>query len=206
MTSDVAADLTQSAPPPRQRLLAAGSDLFYRYGIGAVGVDLISDSAGVSKRTLYQQFGSKDELVAECLRAGGADVVAHYLRGATEDAPPRERILGVFDGLAEWSTLDSFRGCPFMNTATELTDPDHPARQVAREFKITLRDFFAGEASRGAATNPTMLADQLLMLFDGAMVQAVMGTAASGSGDRDIVPASMAAASALMDAAHLAPA
>jgi AcrR family transcriptional regulator len=206
MTSDVAADLKQSAPPPRQRLLAAGSELFYRYGIGAVGVDLISDSAGVSKRTLYQQFGSKDGLVAECLRTSGGDVVAHYLRGVTEDAPPRERILGVFDGLAEWSRLDSFRGCPFMNTATELTDPDHPARQVAREFKLTLRDFFAREASRGQATDPAMLADQLLMLFDGAMVQAVMGTAASGSGDRDIVPASMAAASALMDAAHLAPA
>jgi AcrR family transcriptional regulator len=204
MASNVAAESKRSAPAPRQRLLAAGSDLFYRYGIGAVGVDLISDTAGVSKRTLYQQFGSKDELVAECLRTSGADVVAHYLRGVTDEAPPRERILGVFDGLADWSRLDSFRGCPFMNTATELSDPGHPARQVAREFKLTLRDFFAREAKRGEATDPAMLADQLLMLFDGAMVQAVMGTAASGSGDRDIVPASLAAAGALMDAAKLA--
>jgi len=198
-----AGDARQRAPAARQRLLAAGSDLFYRHGICAVGVDLISDVAGVSKRTLYQQFGSKDQLVAECLRTSGADVLAHYLRGAGHDAPPRERVLGVFDGLAEWSRSEAFRGCPFVNTATELADPDHPARQVAREFKLMLRDFFAQEATRGGATNPVMLADQLLMVFDGALIQAVMGTAASGCDDRDAVPAARAAATALMDAAQL---
>lgn len=203
MTSESASDARRVAPAARQRLLAAGSELFYRHGIGAVGVDLISDVARVSKRTLYQQFGSKDQLVAECLRTSGADVLAHYVRGAVDDAPPRQRVLGVFDGLDEWSRSETFRGCPFVNTATELADPDHPARQVAREFKLTLRGFFEQEATRGGATNPVMLADQLLMVFDGALIQAVMGTAASGRDDSDAVPAARAAVTALMDAAQL---
>jgi AcrR family transcriptional regulator len=118
-----------TGPGSRQRLLDAAADLFYRQGIGAVGVDLVSKAAGVSKRTLYQQFGSKDQLVAQSLDAHGMDILGLYLPAGGSDVPPREQILAIFDGLGRWTASDAFRGCPFVNTATELADPGHPARR-----------------------------------------------------------------------------
>ena len=167
----------EAAPSPRQRLLDAAADLFYRQGITAVGVDLVSKAAGVSKRTLYQQFGSKDQLVAQSLDTHGAAILRAYMPAAGGDAPPRQQILAVFDALRGWTATDTYRGCPFVNTATELADPGHPARQVARDYKLRLREYFAGQAERGRAEDPQRLADQLIVVFDGAMVQAVMGTA-----------------------------
>jgi AcrR family transcriptional regulator len=180
-------------PSPRQRLLDTAAGLFYARGINAVGVDLISKEAGVSKRTLYQNFASKDQLVAESLAATGGSVIETYIPVGDESASPRELILTVFKGLGSWSLSDGFRGCPFVNTATELADPGHPARQVARDFKLQLRDYFARQAERGGAADPQQLADQLIVVFDGATVQAVMGTAARPG-------AGYTAARALLDA------
>jgi len=167
---------TPTRPTARQRLLGAAADLFYRQGIGAVGVDLVSKQAGVSKRTLYQQFGSKDRLIAESLDAHGAAIIGQHLPAEDPGAPPRQQILAVFDGLSGWTASDTFRGCPFVNTATELADPRHPARQIARDHKLALRGYFARHAERGQATDPQLLADQLIVVFDGAIVQAVIGT------------------------------
>ena len=168
---------TPPKPTPRQRLLDAAADLFYRQGIGAVGVDLVSKQAGVSKRTLYQQFGSKDQLIAESLDAHGSAMLGLYVPDQDPHAPARQQILAVFAGLGGWTASETFRGCPFVNTATELADPSHPARQIARQHKLQLRDYFAHQAGRGQAKDPDRLADQLMVIFDGAIVQAVMGTA-----------------------------
>ncbi|HEY6294938.1 MAG TPA: TetR/AcrR family transcriptional regulator [Streptosporangiaceae bacterium] len=167
---------TPTGPAPRQRLLDAAADLFYRQGIGAVGVDLVSKTAGVSKRTLYQQFGSKDRLVAESLDAHGDAVLGMYIPAEDPKAPARRQILAVFEALGQWTAAETFRGCPFVNTATELADPGHPARLVARDYKLRLRDYFARQAERGQADDPQRLADELIVIFDGAIVQAVMGT------------------------------
>ena len=186
----------EAAPNPRQRLLDAAADLFYRQGITAVGVDLVSKAAGVSKRTLYQQFGSKDQLVAQSLETNGAAIHRAYIPAQGDDVPPRQQILAVFDALRGWTATDTYRGCPFVNTATELADPGHPARQVARDYKLRLRGYFAGQAERGHADDPQRLADQLLIIFDGAIVQAVMGTGRHAD-------AALTAVSALLDAQHL---
>src|SRR6266702_7109347 len=178
-----------TTPGPRQRLLDAAADLFYRQGIGAVGVDLVTKAAGVSKRTLYQQFGSKDQLIAQSLDDKGAAILAMYLPAADHDGPPRQQILTVFDALGEWTASEAFRGCPFVNTATELADPGHPARQVARDYKMRLRDYFARQAERGGAEDPERLADQLIVVFDGIIVQAVMGTALHADAARTAVQA-----------------
>lgn len=181
---------TPTKPTARQRLLAAAADLFYRQGIGAVGVDLVSKQAGVSKRTLYQQFGSKDQLVAQSLDAHGMAFLGLYLpAGGHDDVPPRQQILAIFDALGRWTASDEFRGCPFVNTATELADPGHPARRVARDYKLRLRDYFARQAERGHATDPERLADQLIVVFDGAIVQAVMGTGQHADAARSAVQA-----------------
>jgi AcrR family transcriptional regulator len=164
-----------ATPHPRQRLLDAAADLFYRQGITAVGVDLISHAAGVSKRTLYQQFGSKDQLVAACLDAHGPEIIGIYVPADDDGSPPRAKILAAFEAMRAWSASDGFRGCPFVNTATELADPGHPARTVAREYKLRLRDYFARQARLGGAIDPVCLADQLMMIFDGAIAQVIMG-------------------------------
>ena len=184
---------TPTTPTARQRLLAAAADLFYREGIGAVGVDLVSKRAGVSKRTLYQQFGSKDRLIAESLDAHGAAIIGPYLPAEDPGAPARQQILAVFDGLSGWTASETFRGCPFINTATELADPGHPARQIARDHKLQLRGYFARQAERGQAKDPQRLADELIVVFDGAIVQAVMGTLRHSDAARS-------AAQALLDA------
>jgi AcrR family transcriptional regulator len=176
-------------PSPRQRLLDAAADLFYRQGIGAVGVDLVSKAAGVSKRTLYQQFGSKDQLVAQSLDAQGTAILGLYIPAAGDDARPRDQILAVFDRLGGWTTSEAFRGCPFINTATELADSGHPARRVARDYKLRLRDYFALQAERGGAQDPQRLADQLTVVFDGAIVQAVIGTVPHAAAVRTAVQA-----------------
>jgi len=186
----------EAAPNPRQRFLDAAADLFYRQGITAVGVDLISKAAGVSKRTLYQQFGSKDQLVAQSLETHGAAILHAYIPAQGDDVPPRQQILAVFEGLRGWTATDTYRGCPFVNTATELADPGHPARRVARDYKLRLRGYFAGQAERGHADDPQRLADQLVIIFDGAIVQAVMGTGLHAD-------AALTAVSALLDAQHL---
>ena len=153
----------------------------------------LSKAAGVSKRTLYQQFGSKDQLIAECLDAHGPAILGQYIPAAGRDAPPRQQILAVFDRLGEWASSETFPGCPFVNTATELADAGHPARAVAREYKLRLRGYFAGLAERGRAQDPQRLADQLIVLFDGAIVQAVIGTV-------QYPDAARTAAEALLDA------
>ena len=187
-----------TGPGSRQRLLDAAADLFYRQGIGAVGVDLVSKAAGVSKRTLYQQFGSKDQLVAQSLDAHGMAILGLYLpAGGDDGVPPRQQILAIFDALGRWMASEEFRGCPFVNTATELADPGHPARRVARDYKLRLRDYFAGQAERGHAADPQRLADQLIVVFDGAIVQAVMDTGRDSDAARS-------AAAALLDAQGIA--
>ncbi len=184
-----------TTPTPRQRLIDAAADLFYRQGIGAVGVDLVSKAAGVSKRTLYAEFGSKDQLIAQSLDAKGGDIIALWLPPEGVRLP-REQILAVFERLSAWTASEAFRGCPFVNTATELADPGHPARRVARGYKQGLRGYFAAQAERGEADDPQQLADQLITVFDGAIVQAVMGIA--------VRPESIQAAiRALLDAAGL---
>jgi AcrR family transcriptional regulator len=166
--------VTRATASARQRLIDAAADLFYRQGIGAVGVDLISKTAGVSKRTLYAEFGSKDQLIAQTLDAQGPGILGMYLP-ATSDAPPREQILAVFDRLSDFMASPWYRGCPFINTCTELADPRHPARGVAREYKGRIRSFFADLAARGHADDPRRLAEQLTVVFDGSIVQAVAG-------------------------------
>ena len=156
--------------PGAERLLEAASELFYREGIGAVGVDTISERAGVSKRTLYNRFGGKDELVAEYLRRRDERWKA-YLRGVTEGVEdPREKLLAVFGAYGEWLAGGDFRGCPFANAAAEIPDPDHPARIVARRHKEGVGEHLTALAREAGFDEPETLAERLLLLLEGATV------------------------------------
>jgi AcrR family transcriptional regulator len=180
----------------RDRVLATASRLFHREGVRAVGVDRIAAEAGVGKMTLYRHFATKDDLVVAVLegRDGPArDALAAAIADAGDD--PRARLLAPFAMLEPWFASRGFRGCPFMNASLELPDPGHPARAVARRHKAATRDTFATAARAAGTADPDALADQLAVLFDGAIAQAQMRDRAT------VARAARAAAAALVDAA-----
>jgi AcrR family transcriptional regulator len=158
----------------RERLLQAASELFYREGTVAVGVDRVCQQAQVSKRSLYQLFATKDELVAASLRQSGERLLTEYLPGPGERRSARERILGVFEWLEQASATELFVGCPFVNAVTELKDADHPASIVAQEYKQRLTDFFEREAQALGVPDPGLLAQQLTVTFDGCAARVVV--------------------------------
>jgi AcrR family transcriptional regulator len=159
--------------PPRERLLGAAGDLFYRHGIRAVGVDAIAEAAGTNKMTLYRHFPSKDELVAEYLRrsAKGADACWAEL----EKAHPGDHLAQLRAWLKEMAAhvanADE-RGCPLVNAAVELPEKGHPARRVIEEAKVALRSRLIRLCGEAGLSEPEMLADELHLLLEGARVTA----------------------------------
>jgi AcrR family transcriptional regulator len=153
-------------PSPRSRILATAVRLFYRNGINATGIGELVDVAGVSKRTLYQLFESKDELVVAYLRTMSTGVRTNEDCLTETGLTPRERLLALFD---RPRVGDQFRGCPLHNASVELTDPQHPGRPVITEHKRALLDRLVATAKEAGATDPDVLGRQIFALFEGAM-------------------------------------
>ncbi|MFG2576709.1 TetR/AcrR family transcriptional regulator [Streptomyces sp. NPDC048481] len=162
---------TDAKPSPRERLLEAAATLTYRDGVG-IGVDALCKAAGVSKRSMYQLFESKDELLAASLEERAAAYAATLLPPADDGRPPRERIMHVFDQLVTQAGEPGFQGCRYLAVQVELKDQNHPASRVAHRVKESLTAFFRGEAERGGAGDPDLLARQLILVFDGASARA----------------------------------
>ena len=159
--------------PPRQRILAAAGELFYRHGIRAVGVESIAEAAGTNKMTLYRHFDSKDQLVAEYLRqeAGKSDAYWTELARA-HPGDPLAQIRAWLAGMAAHVADCNERGCALANAAVELPEKDHPARVVIEDCKRRQRAELAGLCGRARLSEPEMLADELLLLIEGARVTA----------------------------------
>ncbi|MYS92456.1 MULTISPECIES: TetR/AcrR family transcriptional regulator [Streptomyces] len=165
---------TEAKPSPRERLLNAAATLTYRDGVG-IGVEALCKAAGVSKRSMYQLFESKDELLAASLEQRTADFVAALLPAADDGRSPRERILHVFGQVESQAGAPEFRGCPYLAAQIELKDENHPASRVAHRVKENLTAFFRAEAEQGGASRPDLLARQLSLVFDGASARAGIG-------------------------------
>ncbi|MGW1008062.1 TetR/AcrR family transcriptional regulator [Streptomyces sp. NPDC002520] len=160
-----------SPASPRDRLLDAAAQLVYRDGV-SVGVEALCRTAGVSKRSMYQLFGSKDEMLAASLERRIAWYQAQLTPADAAAWTPRERILYVFEQVAKASADPEYHGCPFLAVLVELKDPEHPASRVAHGVKESLRDAFRADAERGGARDPELLARQLMLVFDGASARA----------------------------------
>jgi AcrR family transcriptional regulator len=162
---------TVSKIPPRERILAVASDLFYRQGIRAVGVDSIAEAAGTNKMTLYRHFTSKDELVAEYLRrlAAEADTFWDKLTAA-HPGNARAQLLAWLDSMGQAVTRHDERGCALANAAVELPDKEHPARKVIEEHKNHQRQRLIALCRDAGGDEPEMLADELFLLLEGARV------------------------------------
>ncbi len=165
---------TKAKRSPRERLLDAAATLTYRDGVG-VGVDALCKAAGVSKRSMYQLFESKDALLAASLEERASAYVAKALPPADDGRSPRERILHVFERMEQQSRAPEFRGCRYLAVQIELKDQNHPASQVAHRIKEGLTAFFRAEAAQGGASDPDLLARQLSLVFDGASARAGVG-------------------------------
>ncbi|WSS75158.1 TetR/AcrR family transcriptional regulator [Streptomyces sp. NBC_01174] len=159
---------TRPLTPAGERVVAAAEELFYDRGITAVGVDLIAEHSGVTKRTLYNQFGSKDRLVAAYLAA--RDRRWQSLVRATVDAcdDPVEAVTAPFEALRVWSGTNA-RGCAFINALAELPDASHPAYVIAADQKRWLVDLFEELATAAGCSAPGALATQLLVLHEGVL-------------------------------------
>lgn len=161
--------------PSGERLLEVAAEVFYTEGIRATGVDTLVARAGVSKPTLYAQFGSKENLVAAVLdrrRVARQQALSAFL--ARHDTAGEGRLLAVFDWLAAGHGRSGFRGCPFTNAAVELPDPAHPARAVISAYKDWLRSTLTALAAEAGLADPDELGLQLLLLIDGANARVVV--------------------------------
>jgi AcrR family transcriptional regulator len=158
----------------RERLLEAAANLTYREGVG-IGIEALCKAAGVSKRSMYQLFDSKDELLAASLEQRSATYRARLLPPSDDTSSPRDRITHVFEQLERQVGESDFFGCRYLSAEIELKNPSHPARKVAHRVKDDLEGFFRGEATQGGANDPDLLARQLIMVFDGASARAGIG-------------------------------
>jgi len=173
----------REGPPPLQqraggqreqgeRLLATASELFYRRGIHAVGVDLIADLAGTTKKTLYDRFGSKDNLVALYLQARFERWRLFVDERLAALEPGQDQVLAAFDVLAEWHATNTC-GCAFVNADAEIGRTDHPGVAVIRAEKKWMRERYE-QLVRDAGL-PEALGGYLHLLHEGAIVSMTSG-------------------------------
>src|SRR3954470_12220484 len=148
----------------KDRILQTADRLFYLQGIRAVGVDTIAAEIGISKRTLYNHFPSKDALIS-------AYLARRFVQPPPSDKPPVDQILGTFDRLERGFAAKGFRGCPFVNAVTELGPEDQPVRKIAIAFKESRRLWFRDLLVQLGAADAEALATQLALLVDGAIAQ-----------------------------------
>jgi AcrR family transcriptional regulator len=174
----------KAVSPPRERILAAAAELFYRQGIRAVGVDAIAEAAGTNKMTLYRHFSSKDELVAEYLRRTAS--AADTCWGKLEQKHPGDllaQLRGWLKSMADNVGDCDARGCALANAAIELPEKGHPARRVIEAYKTAHRNKLVELARAAGLSDPEMLADELHLLLEGARVTA-QSIGADGLGER----------------------
>lgn len=159
------------APPPRERILIAARELFYRHGIRAVGVEAIAEAAATNKMTLYRHFGSKDELIAAYLTVlakEGDDVWEALARDFPGD--PSAQLEGWVQYVERILTDGGERGCAIANAAVELREIDHPARQIIDDYKTRKRNRLVGLFREAGYDEPEQLADEVFLLFEGARI------------------------------------
>ncbi len=170
-----------------ERIAKVAADLFYREGINIVGMDRIANAAMVTKKTVYKHYPSKERLIAAAIAR--APTVSFPTAGT-----PAERLVGAFRAAADVIAEYNYRGCPFINAAAELANPQHAGRAVIREIIDRRHRWFRNRAAEAGAPDPDLLADELELLFDGASV------AMAKSGDQRSMATAARAAQSLIAA------
>lgn len=165
----------------RGKIVQAASRLFYSEGIGRVSMDAVAEKAGVTKRTLYYHFDSKDDLVAAYLDARDQpnlkQMAAWY---AAAGGGPDEKVAAIFEALARSARHPKWKGCGFLRTTAELAAlPGHPAVKIGARHKAAFAGWLAGEMERAGFEAPAALSRQILLLLDGAFSASLVHREAS---------------------------
>ena len=178
------------------RIAALAAAQFHEHGITSTGVDALSRAAGISKRTLYERFGSKDGLIAAAYESLDEPVFRMFTESAEAAADsPRGQLEAFFAQLEVMVRLPEFRGCPFSNASAELADVDHPAHKVVRRHKERIRRWMLRRARAAGATDPEQLSRQLMLVFAGAQSEALVARSPRPARDAKVL------AEALIEAA-----
>jgi AcrR family transcriptional regulator len=180
----------------RQRLLDAADELFYREGVHRVPIDRVIEKAGVPADTLLEAFGSADELIRTYLRARHTRLQDAVTRALPRYRTPRDRLLGVFEIQGQSFVEPGYRGCALVTASAEAL-PGEVVMEVATEYRDWVNNLFLDLAFAAEVLHPEELAEQLVVLFDGAAVSAWMDSRPS------TVNTSRAIAEALIDAAKV---
>ena len=189
--------MTSSATRPkataRERLLEAANELFYLEGVQSVGIDRVIEHAGVAKASLYNSFGSKEELVHAYLEGRRASTAARITAAVEKRSTPRDKLLAIFESQSEAQRRPGFRGCAFAAASAEAK-PGGLVEQATTSYRGWLLGLFRDLAAETGAPRPELLGRQLQLLYDGA--------ASAGTLDHDSSAAASARAAAevLIDA------
>ena len=154
----------------REHVLDTAKRMFCAAGFHAVTIDAIIEEAGVARMTVYKNFGSKEDLIVAALRREDT-VFRQWLSSAVEglSSKPSDRILGLYSALQQRFASKGYYGCAFIRASIEFPDPRHRVHQAAREHKEMIRSYLRGLAAEAGARNPGSLAEQLYLLFEGAI-------------------------------------
>jgi len=157
----------------REQIVTVALELFYQNGFHATGIDRIIKEAGVSKKTLYNHFKSKDELVLATLRKRD-ELFRNHLMRKTERLgdTPKAQLLSIFDAVSDWLEEKDFAGCMFINASAEYSDADNPSHILCAEHKRLVREYIRDLAVQAEMNNPEELSQQLNILIEGAIVDA----------------------------------
>jgi AcrR family transcriptional regulator len=166
----------------RERILNVACDLFYHQGVRAIGIDTIIATAGVAKMSLYRAFPSKDDLVAAYLERRNEEFWERWEKTFAEHPDdPRAQLEALLDMITRRTVADAYRGCPFLNTATEFPGSTLPADAVIRAHKRKVNERLCTISAAAGARDPQLLADQLQLIIDGTYA-ATQALGADGPG------------------------
>ena len=180
----------------RQALIDTALKLFAEHGFHSTGIDWIAEEAKVSKKTMYQHFRSKEELIVAVLRQHDGMFRNHFMKSVQQASEnPREQLLAIFDVAYNWFEQKDFYGCLFINATGEYSDRNPAIQSACLEYKRMIRQFIEQLTRSAGVPDPEKLASELSILLEGAIVTSQV------SGIKDSAKTAKLAAKTLIDAA-----
>ncbi len=193
--------MPRRADATKRRIIEVAYDLFYRDGFARAGVDAIAEAAGITKRTLYYHYESKDALLAAVLDVQHEIMLSRIQRWASRaSGDPATMVEIVFAEFAAWAKKPAWKGSGFTRVAMELADlPGHPARAAARRHKAAVEGWFAEQFAQNGVGCPRDLARHVMLLIEGCLSLVLI------HGDTSYAEAAAAAARQLVERDRLDP-
>jgi AcrR family transcriptional regulator len=191
--------MARDQPGTKERILHAAYKLFYRQGFTRVSVDAVADRAGVTKRTVYYHFRSKDHIIAAVMEEQHLHLISQYRTWLEPSSDTPSKIISdVFSNLGDWATDPSWMGSGFSRIAAELADlPGHPARRASSTHKAAVEEWLAVRLAAAGAKDAEELARQVFLLIEGGMSLALI------HGDTEYIRSAKSAAERLARVASI---